>query len=95
MACRLPLITSDFGPLPEINVDGETGLVVPAGDVHALAKAIGCLINNPNDCMRYGDVGRKRAEGCFSLTGMVERMLVIYESLVRRRGEKPTRDGNP
>jgi glycosyltransferase involved in cell wall biosynthesis len=37
MACGVPVVSSDVGGLTELNVDGETGFVVPMGDVEMLA----------------------------------------------------------
>ena len=81
MAFGLPLITSDFGPLPEINIDGETGLVVPSGDSRALALAIQHLVDHPEDCARFGINGIKRANECFSRERMISAMVDIYQDL--------------
>ena len=78
MACGLPVITSDFGPLPEVNVDGETGLVVPSGNSHALANAIKKLMVNPDLCARYGEAGKQRARDYFSCERMVGEMIKLY-----------------
>lgn len=83
MACGLPLITSDYGPLPEINLDGKTGLVVTAGDPRALAYAIGRLINNVGLAQRLGAGGRERAIQCFSNGRMIDEMLRLYQVIVK------------
>lgn len=44
MACALPVIVSDFGPLPEVVNYGESGLIVPVGDVQALTMGIESLL---------------------------------------------------
>lgn len=84
MACNLPLITSDYGPLPEINLHGQTGLVVAAGDVAALAGAIRYIDDHPDEAYRMGCNGRERAVNCFSLEQMTNSMLAIYEELDAR-----------
>ena len=38
MACGVPVVSSDIGGLPEVNVDGKTGFIVKMGDVEAIAK---------------------------------------------------------
>jgi glycosyltransferase involved in cell wall biosynthesis len=78
MASGLPVITSDFGPLPEINVDGETGIVAPMGDTGALANAIRRLMEHPDDAERFGRNGMKRALERFSRQRTLEAMLRIY-----------------
>jgi len=85
MASGLPIITSDFGPLPEINIDGETGIVVAAGDSTALARAIRYLVDHPDKSKKFGRNGVKRAIECFSRERMVESMLRIYLELVKAK----------
>src|SRR5205823_5978835 len=46
MACAVPVVSSDVGGLPEVNVDGETGFIVKMGDVDALAKKTLELLTN-------------------------------------------------
>lgn len=38
MACHVPVVSSDTGGIPEVNIDGETGFVLPVGDVDAMAE---------------------------------------------------------
>ena len=83
MASGLPLITSDFGPLAEVNLNGETGLVVPMHDPKALADAIRTLADAPKRCRDLGQAGRARAVEHFSRDAMIDKTLAIYESLVR------------
>jgi len=97
MACGLPLITSDFGALPDMNIDGDTGLVVPAGDSAALAEAIRRLADDPELAAAMGDTARKRAVSTFSLDRMIRDTLDLYESLCsaadRNIKQKEARDG--
>jgi glycosyltransferase involved in cell wall biosynthesis len=81
MAAGLPLVTSDFGPLAEINVQGETGLVVPVHNVKALASAIRQLLGDPSMCLRMGQAARNRAEGLFSVEHMLDDTIKTYELL--------------
>jgi glycosyltransferase involved in cell wall biosynthesis len=78
MASGLPLITSDYGPLPEINVEDETGLIVPARNVESLAAAIIRLMDNPPFCFCCGVAGRIRAQACFSRQAMIDKMIALY-----------------
>lgn len=52
MACGRPIVASDIPSLREITLDGEAGLLVPPGDVAALAAAISSLLEDP--VMRRG-----------------------------------------
>lgn len=85
MASGLPVITSDFGPLPEINIHGETGLVTPAGDAEKLAQALRRLMDDPGLCLFMGGKGKLRAQQCFSTDRMVEEMLRLYEDVKAKK----------
>ena len=67
MACETAVVASAVGGIPEVVVDGETGLLVPPGDVAALAAALGRLVREPELRRRMGDAGRHRAEAHFDL----------------------------
>ena len=56
MAYGLPVAATDVNALPEVVVNGKTGLIVPPGDPNALADALGWLIDNP--CRARGN-GRR------------------------------------
>ena len=91
MASGLPLITSDFGPLAEVNIHGETGLVVPVRNAERLAQALRTLMNDPALAARMGQAGRERAVKSFSRDLMVEKTLALYAGVVSntRKGDVP------
>jgi glycosyltransferase involved in cell wall biosynthesis len=60
MTMERAVVTSDVGELGRTVADGETGLVVPAGDVDALADALGGLLGDPGLCSRLGAEARRR-----------------------------------
>lgn len=62
MAYGLPCVVTRVGALDEVVVDGETGLVVPPGDVGALAAAMVRLLGSPELADRLGAAGRARVE---------------------------------
>ena len=57
MGHGLPGVGTDSGGIPEIIVDGETGLVVPTGEPEPLAQALIDLLGNPADAERMGRAG--------------------------------------
>jgi glycosyltransferase involved in cell wall biosynthesis len=65
-------------------VDGETGFLVPAGDVAALATAMQRLISDPDLRERFGAAGRVRAQQ-FTPSVAIPRLERLYEQLVRRQ----------
>lgn len=66
MACGLPVLASDIGGLPEIVVDGETGRLLPGGDVGAWRRAIEHATGQRHELQRWGAAGRTRAEREFT-----------------------------
>jgi glycosyltransferase involved in cell wall biosynthesis len=65
-AFERPVVITDVGGLPEAVHDGITGLVVPPGDRHALARALVKLLADPVEASRMGIAGRRLAEQEFS-----------------------------
>ncbi len=62
MASAIPVVGTDVAGIPEVLLDGETGLVVPAGDPAALATAIGALLSDSDLRGRIGGAGRRKVE---------------------------------
>lgn len=72
-----PVVASRVSSIPEVVRDGETGLLVPPGDVDALAEALLELVRHPARARQMGLAGRRRVRDQFS----VERMLNDLEEL--------------
>ena len=85
MSYGLPVIATPVGGVPEIVTHEHDGLLVPAGDVGALAAAIARLTNEPELRQRLGRAARDTVAKRFSLDSAVERLLGIY----RRFGIEP------
>jgi glycosyltransferase involved in cell wall biosynthesis len=68
MACGLPVVAADAPGVPDILEDGEAsgGLVVPRGDVTALAKNLGRVLDDEAWRHELSQLARRRAEKCFS-----------------------------
>jgi glycosyltransferase involved in cell wall biosynthesis len=75
MLCGLPVVASRVSSIPEIVVDGETGVLVPRDDPSALAAAIVRVLADPGD---LGVRGLARAKAEFSVAAMAERTLAVY-----------------
>lgn len=82
MAAGVPVVASATGGIPEIVVEGETGLLVAPGDEEALATAIGRLVRHRTMLRELGAGGRRRAEEEFSTKRWVERLETIYREAV-------------
>jgi glycosyltransferase involved in cell wall biosynthesis len=80
MASARPVVVTDIGGVTEAVVDGETGLLVPAGDPDAVARALLELAADPERARRMGAAGRARQRRLFDGEGMVDR----YEEALAR-----------
>src|ERR1700694_1687040 len=85
MAAGRPIVASRVATIPEVVVDGETGLLVPAGDPLALAEAVAQLADQPAVARRLGEAGRERLRRHFSLEKMVGDTELLYRELVDER----------
>ena len=81
MAAGKAVIASDVGGVPEIVLDGETGLLFPGGDVGALADRIARLAADRALRDRLGAAGRERAEG-FDWGVLAESYLALYRRVM-------------
>src|SRR5579859_151955 len=85
MAAARPIVASRVATIPEVVADGETGLLVPAGDPLALASALADLAEQPDLAARYGEAGRERLRRQFSVEKMVGDTELLYRELLEER----------
>jgi glycosyltransferase involved in cell wall biosynthesis len=78
MAMGKPVIATASGGVPEIVLDGETGMLVVPASPAALAEAVRALLADPAKRQRLGHAGRMRAETEFSLTRHAEAIESVY-----------------
>ena len=82
MLAGKPVVATRVSSIPEIVVDGETGLLVPPDDPDALAGAILQVLRDPG---RLGEAGLERAKSEFSVERMSRRTLAVYERALSSR----------
>ena len=82
MAYGVAPIVTDCGGSPELVVDGECGLVVPARDAGALARAIARLHDDEALRKRFGAAARARIGTEFRIERTIEQTLALYRELV-------------
>lgn len=80
-----PVVASRVEGIPEVVLDGETGLLVPPGDPEALAEAIGGLLEDPERGAALGARARELAIERFGIERCVEGYIDVYERIVAGR----------
>ncbi|GEB96669.1 glycosyl transferase [Corynebacterium flavescens] len=88
MACGTAVVASNVGGIPEVVVDGETGILVnydesdPVGFEADLARAVNELAHDRSRAHAFGVAGRRRATGDFSWATIAAQTVDIYRSLI-------------
>jgi len=77
-AMSRPVIATSVDGIPEVVVDGHSGLLVPVDDVAAMAAAVERLMLDAALRRRLGEAGRRRYETHFTVGAMVDNTLSVY-----------------
>jgi glycosyltransferase involved in cell wall biosynthesis len=85
MACGTPVVAADAGGNPELVAPGETGLLFPHGDAHALAAALRTLTEDDTLRKTMGAAARARAEAQFGIERQVREIEAVYDTLMEER----------
>jgi starch synthase len=89
MACETAVVASAVGGIPEVVVDGETGLLVPYDAAeprafeHAFADAVNVLAADPGRARAMGVAGRGRAVSDFGWDAISDQTIAVYEAALR------------
>ena len=79
MACGLPVIATAVGGNVELVVEGQSGMLAPAANPNALAKAILSLALHPERSRKMGLHGRQLVEKNYSMEAMVGSYQRLYD----------------
>ncbi len=88
MAARKPSVAAISGGTPEVITDGETGLLVPAGDVQSLVMSLTTLIQDSAFRQRLAERGQQHVRAHFSVDHMITEHDLLYQSLAQRRDQQ-------
>ena len=89
MACETAVVASAVGGIPEVVVDGETGLLVPYDAAeprafeHAFADAVNSLAVDPARARAMGTAGRTRAVSDFGWDAIADQTIAVYDAALR------------
>lgn len=82
MSVGLPVISTDVNGIPDLVMDGETGILIKPGDIDALENAIMKLLNEPETRQSMGEKGKARVENLFSTDVVINKLCQIYDELL-------------
>jgi glycosyltransferase involved in cell wall biosynthesis len=86
MAAGRPVVASNVGGIPAIVEDRRTGLLVPPGDVVALAAAIDELLRRPDIAQALGTAASESIGARFGAQAMVQAVEAVYETVLAKAG---------
>jgi len=81
-ACCTPCVSTLVGGIPEVVINGKTGLLVEYGDWKGFEENIEYLLDNPKLAKQMGKAGRRHVEKNFEITKVSQKLYRVYESLV-------------
>lgn len=85
MSCSKPVVATRIpgSGTSWVNEDGVSGINVPVADPGAIADAVMNICSDPATYGDYCRCARKRYEGMFTLDGMIDNAINLYESCLR------------
>lgn len=82
LACGVPVIATNTGGIPEVIRHNETGLLVPPGDVEALAKALRWVLLNEAEAIKLALAGRCLVEQRYNLKANTQSLIEVYRDVL-------------
>ncbi len=83
MASGVPVIASRAGSVPEVVIDGETGLLVTPGSAGELSGAIAAVLDDPEAAARRAELARARVETYYSVDRTTAGYLELFDKLMK------------
>ena len=87
-ACGRPIIASRVGGLPEVVLDGKTGIMVKSQNVDSLVAAMEYMLENPQERVRMGLAGREFVLKHYDFQDNVTQMEQVYKTLIKSRSRR-------
>lgn len=83
MACYCGIVASNVGGIPQMIIDGQTGLLVSPKSTESLKDGLRSLLKDRGMCKRLGLAAREKAEREFAIEANMEKLLGIYQKLLK------------
>jgi len=82
MSAAKPVVATRGGGVPEIVIEGVSGLLVPMGDSTAMAEAILSLLGDPQRALELGLAARERVKSQFTVRHTAANVETVYKSIL-------------
>ena len=84
MACEVPVISSNIGGLPEVNVHGETGFLSDVGDVNDMAKNALSILESDDELAKFKSQAYEHSQ-LFAIENILPKYEALYERLIQEK----------
>ena len=84
LAARVPVVSTDVGGVSDVVSEGESGFLVPAGDIEAIADRLARLARDPELRERFGETGSASVRERYSVPRLVQDIDALYRRLLAR-----------
>ena len=81
-----PVVASRIGGIPEVVVDGKTGILIPPDNPYALAEALIGLLENSSRRLRLGAAARNRVTTLFTASQHIDAVQAVYAEALEISG---------
>lgn len=81
-AAGLPTVATAVGGVPEVVLDGRTGMLTASEDAQALARALDILASTPGHCHTLGQAARQHYLQTFTVQHMLAQTLTVYQNVL-------------
>ena len=83
----LPVVATRHAGIPEVVIDGQSGLLVEEGDETAMAQAMAQVVQDPVLAARLGDFGRRRVQEHFTIEHHLQQVSQLLHQVMQHRSE--------
>lgn len=81
MACEVPVVSSNSGGIPEVNIDGVTGFLKPVGDIEGMAAKSIFILSDPARLKQFKHQAKQQALR-FDINSIVPRYEALYNEVL-------------
>ena len=89
MANACGIVTTKTGSIPDMIMEGETGLFVVPKDTKTLEESLSKLLSKPELCLTLGENARRKVEAEFSIDNNMKQLLAVYKAVSCRSCREP------